>query len=387
MKKYYFDYAATTPVDPRVIKAMSPYFFNKFGNPASIHFIGREMKKVLEKSRNVLAKAINAQKNDKIIFTSSATESNNLALKGVAFANIKRGNEIIISPIEHACVFESAKWLETQGFKIKFAKVDKYGLVDINDLEKKITKKTILVSIIHANNEIGTIQDLSKIGKLCKKKGVYFHTDAAQSFGKEMIDVQKMKIDLLTISAQKMYGPRGAACLFVKNSVKIDSILHGGGQEFNLRSGTVNIPAIVGFEKATEICMKNMKKEKKRISELREYILKTINKKVKRIYLNGHPKKRLSNNINISFEGIEGEALLMELDRRGIAVSTSSACASSKLEPSRVLLSIGLNPFLAQSALRISLGRWTTKKEVDYLLKILPKAVKKIRKISPFYKK
>jgi len=321
-----------------------------------------------------------------IVFTSSATESNNLALKGVALANKKnKKNEIIISLIEHACVFNSAKWLENNGFKLVLAKVDSVGLVDIIQLKKQISSKTILVSIIHGNNEIGTIQDLKSIGEICRKKGVYFHTDAAQTFGKVSIDVEKMKIDLLTASSQKMYGPRGIACLYIRDGVKIEQILHGGGQEFNLRSGTVNVAGAVGFAKASEICLKEMKKEQKKMIEFRDYIIKFILKNIEGSYLNGHSKKRLPNNINISFRGIEGEALLMELDRKRIAVSTSSACASSKLEPSRILLSISLNPFLAQSTIRISLGRWTTKKDIDYLLKTLQLAVKKLRKLSPFW--
>jgi cysteine desulfurase len=398
-KTYYFDYAATTPVDPRVVKAMTPYFSEKFGNPSSIHSKGNEALLVLEKCRKIIAKAMGADEKE-VIFTSSATESNNLVLKGIAFANKKRGNEIIISPIEHACVFKSAKWLEKQGFKIKFARVDKYGLVDVKDLEKKINSKTILVSIIHANNEIGTIQDLEKIGRVCRKKriyfersekqgsrrGPYFHTDAAQSFGKVAIDVKKMKIDLLTISSHKMYGPKGVACLYIRRGVKIEPILHGGGQEFDLRSSTINVSGIVGFAKAVEICIKEMKKESARTIKFRDYIINFVKQNIKGAHLNGHLQKRLPNNINFSFKGIEGESLLMELDRRGIAVSTSSACSSAKLEPSRILLAIGLEPFLAQSAIRISLGRMTNKKEIDYLLKSLPESIKKLRKISPFFK-
>jgi cysteine desulfurase len=395
-KTYYFDYAATTPVDPRVVKAMTPYFSEKFGNPSSIHSIGNEALLVLEKCRKTIAIALGANEKE-VIFTSSATESNNLVLKGVAFASLKsfgesgfankkRGNEIIISPIEHACVFKSAKWLEKQGFKIKFAKVDKYGLVDVKDLEKKINSKTILVSIIHANNEIGTIQDLKKIGEICREKGAYFHTDAAQSFGKVAIAVKKMKIDLLTASSHKMYGPKGVACLYIRRGVKIEPILHGGGQEFDLRSSTINVAGIVGFAKAVEICEKEMKKESKKTTKFRNYIINFVKKNIKGAHLNGHLQKRLPNNINFSFEGIEGESLLMELDRRGIAVSTSSACSSAKLEPSRILLAIGLDPFLAQSAIRISLGRLTNKKEIDYLLKALPASIKKLRKMSPFFK-
>jgi len=287
---------------------------------------------VLEKCRKIVAEALGVNNEKEIIFTSSATESNNLVLKGIAFANKKRGNEMVISPIEHACVFNSAKWLEKHGgFKIKLAKVDKFGLIDLKDLETKINSKTILVSVIHANNEIGTIQDLEKIGEICRKRGIYFHADAAQSFGKVAIDVNKMKIDLLTASSHKMYGPKGVACLYIRKGTKIEPILHGGGQEFDLRSSTINIAGIVGFAKAVEICTKEIKKESKKITKFRDYIINFIKKNIKGAHLNGHPRKRLPNNINFSFEGIEGEALLMELDRRGIFISTSSACSSAKL--------------------------------------------------------
>lgn len=384
VKRYYFDYAGTTPVDPRVLRAMTRYFDKKFGNPASLHSFGQEANLALNKSRTIIAQALNAKSEKEIIFTGSATESNNLALKGIAFANRDRGNEILISSIEHACVFQSAKWLESQGFRVKLIRVDKYGRIDLNDLKKKISPKTILVSVIHGNNEIGTIQELEKIGLICRKKKVYFHTDAVQSFGKVPLDVQKMKVDLLTASSHKMYGPKGVGCLYVRQGVRIEPLLHGGGQEFGLRSGTVNVSGVVGFAKAVEICQREMEKESRRLTKLRDRIIKTILKRIKGSHLNGHPVKRLPNNISIWFEGIEGEALLMELDHYGISVSTGSACASGKLEPSRVLLAIGLTPFQAHGSLRISLGRWTREKEVDYLLKVLPKAVEKLRRISPF---
>lgn len=380
-KRIYFDYAATTPVDPRVVKAMMPYFSEKFGNTMSIHSFGQEAKQALEESREVVADLINAKPLE-IIFTSSATESNNLALKGVAFANKNKGNHIIISSIEHPCIMETAKWLEKRGFEITRLGVDKYGLVKPSDVEKVIKKETILVSIIHGSNEIGTIQPIKEIGKICREKGIYFHTDAVQSFGKIPINVKKMNIDLLSASSHKMYGPKGVACLFIREGVKIEPILHGGGQEKGLRSSTINIPAIIGFAVTCKIVKKEMEKESQRLIKLRDKLIKEVLGKIKGSYLNGHSQKRLPNNINLRFNGVEGESIVLHLDLLGIAVSTGSACSSAKLEPSPVLLALGLKPEETHGSLRISLGRWTTEKEINYLLKVLPEVITKIRKIA-----
>lgn len=386
-RKVYLDYAATTPVDPQVLKAMLPYFTKKFGNSVSLHNFGQEAKKALEKSRLITAKAIKAKDKEEIIFTSSATESNNLALKGVAFANQNKGKHIIISAIEHDCILNSALWLQKQGFKITQIKPDKYGLINPKDIEKAIKKDTILVSIIHGNNEIGTIQPIEKIGNICQKKGVYFHTDAAQTFGKIPIDVQKMKIDLLTASSHKIYGPKGAALLYIRKGTKIEPLLHGGGHEFGIRASTINVPAIVGFGKATEICLKEMKKEAKRQTKLRDKLIKGVLEKIPDSHINGHPKKRLPNNTNFRFSYVEGEAIIMNLDSYGIAASTGSACSSEKLEPSHVLLASGLRPEQAHGSLRLTLGRWTKEKDINYVLKVLPKVIKKLRKISPLKNK
>lgn len=380
MKQIYFDYAATTPVDPRVKKAMEPFLMEKFGNTMSIHSLGQDAKIALEKSRETVANLIGAKPNE-IIFTSSATESNNLALKGIAFAN--EHGHIVISKIEHPCIMETANWLERRGFKITRVPTDKYGLIDPLDVKKAIRKDTILVSIIHASNEIGTIQPIEKIGKICRSRRVYFHTDAAQSFGKIPIDVNKMNIDLLTTSSHKIYGPKGVACLFVRQGVEIEPLLHGGGQENGLRSSTINIPAIVGFAKACEICKKEMKREAQRLTKLRDKLIKGV-LQIKDSHLTGHVKKRLPNNANFWFSFIEGESLVIQLDLLGIAVSTGSACSSMKLEPSHVLLAIGLKPQQAHCSLRISLGRQTKEKDIDYLIKVLPGIVKKLRKISPY---
>ncbi len=382
-KKIYLDYAATTPIDPRVIRKMTPFLKEKFGNTMSLHSFGQEAKQALEESRQAVADLIKAKANE-IIFTSSATESNNLALKGVAFLKKEKRNHIIISSIEHPSIMESAKWLETQGFEVTRLKVDKYGLVNPEDLKKAIKKETILVSVMHANNEIGTIEPIEEIGKICKEKGIYFHTDAAQTFGKIPIDVNKMNIDLMTMSSHKMYGPKGVGALYIRDGVKITPLLHGGGHELGLRSSTVNVAGIVGFAQACKICKKEMKKTTKRLRKLRDKLIKGILSKIPHSYLNGHPKKRLPNNANFSFEFVEGESIVMQLDLLGIAASTGSACATAKLEPSHVLLAIGLKPQKAHSSLRLSLGRWTKEKEIDYVLKVLPGVVKKLRKISPF---
>jgi len=382
--KTYLDYAATTPVDPRVLKAMLPYFTKKFGNSISLHTFGQEAKKALEKTRLIMAEALNAKNKDEIIFTSSATESNNLAIKGIAFANQNKGKHIIISSIEHSCVLNSSQWLEKQGFKITKIKVDKYGLIDPKEIEKAIRKDTILVSIIHANNEIGTIEPIEEIGKICEKKKVYFHTDAVQSFAKIPIDIQKMKVDLLTASSHKLYGPKGAALLYIKKGTKIEPLIHGGGHEFGLRASTVNVPAIVGFGKAVEICEKEMKKESKRQIKLRNKLINGVLKKIPDSYLNGHPTKRLPNNTNFSFAYVEGESILMDLNSYGIASSTGSACSSEELEPSHVLLACGSRLEQAHGSLRLTIGRWTKEKDINYLLKILPKTIKKLRELSPY---
>src|SRR3989344_3651793 len=350
-KKIYLDYAAATPVDPRVMKVMKPYFSEKFGNTMSLHSFGQEGREVLEKSREAVAGSIKARPKE-IIFTSSATESNNLALKGVAFANQEKGRHIIISPIEHPCVLESANWLAKQGFKITQLPVDKFGLVNPADVEKAVKKDTILVSVIHASNEIGTIEPIEEIGQICRKN--------------------------------KIYGPKGAALLFIKEGVKIEPILHGGAHEFKLRGGTVNLPAVVGFSEAIKIRQKEMNGEIKRLTHLRDKLIENILKKISGSHLNGHPKKRLPNNVNIRFDFIEGESLVLQLDGYGFMTTTGSACSSTDLKPSHILLAIGLRPQEAHGSLRMTLGKWTKEKDIDELLKVLPAAVERLRKLSPF---
>jgi cysteine desulfurase len=380
----YMDYAATTPVDPRVRQAMNPYFSEKYGNTMSLHTQGREAKEALEESRNAVAALMNAEPNE-LIFMGSATESNNTVLKGVAYANKKKGKHIIVSAIEHACVLEPARWLKKQGYKITRLPVDKFGLVDLTRLENAIKKDTILVSIMHANNEIGTIQDIGKIGKICNEKGVYFHTDAAQSFGKLPIDVKKMNIELMSISSHKMYGPKGVGGLYIKKGTKIEPLLHGGGHEFKKRASTVNVAGIVGFAEAARIQEKEMASDAKKQTELRDKLINGL-LKIDDSHLNGHPTKRLPNNANFWFAYIEGESLLMQLDANGVSASTGSACSSDSLEASHVLLAIGLKPQEAHGSLRLSLGKYTTEEGMDYVLEVVPKAVERLREISPFKK-
>ena len=382
--KVYMDYAATTPVDPRVFKAMTPYFSEKYGNTMSIHAQGREAKEALEESRKTVAALMNAEPYE-LAFMGSATESNNMALKGVAYANRKKGKHIIVSAIEHSCVLEPARWLEKQGFEITRLPVDKYGLINLTQLENAIRKDTILVSIMHANNEIGTIQDIQKIGKICKEKNVYFHSDAAQTFGKLPIDVKKMDIDLLSISSHKMYGPTGVGALYIKKGTKIEPLLHGGGHEFKRRASTVNVAGIVGFAEAARIQEKEMDSDAKKQVILRDKLIKGL-LKIEDSHLNGHLTKRLPNNTNFWFAYIEGESLLMQLDMNGVSVSTGSACSSDSLEASHILLAIGLKPQEAHGSLRLSLGKYTTNEDANYVLEVVPKAVERLRKISPFKK-
>lgn len=379
----YLDYAAATPVDGRVMRAMIPYLNKYFANSESPHQLGQKAKQALENSRKVIAATINARPKE-IIFTSSATESNNMVLKGIAFANRGNGKHILVSAIEHDCILASTQWLKTQGFEIETIPVDQYGLVDPISIAKLIRKDTILVSVMHANNEIGTIEPVSEIGKFCREKGVCFHTDAAQTLGKLPVDVGKLHVDLLTASSHKLYGPKGAALLFIRRGVNIHPLLHGGGHEFGLRSSTSNVAAIVGFAKAVLLCQKEMRAEGARLMKLRDRLIQGILSSVPNTSLNGHPTLRLPNNVNLSFAFIEGEAMVTELDFAGIAVSTGSACASAKLEPSHVLRACRVKPELIHGSIRISLGRWTKSSDIDKVLLVFPSIVQRLRQVSPF---
>jgi len=382
-KRIYLDYAATTPCDPQIIKAMMPYFTKKFGNTSSVHQFGQEARIALEKSRRFIAQQLNAKRQE-IIFTSSASESNNTVLKGIASANKDKGKHLIITQIEHDCIINGAKWLENNGFQITRIPVDKEGKVNPKDVEKSIKKETILVSVMHANNEIGTIQPIKKIGRICRNKRVLFHTDAAQTFGKLPIDVKKQNIDLLTASSHKIYGPKGAALLYIKKGTRIDPLLHGGGHEWGKRSSTVNIPAIVGFSQALKIYQKKRIKEYQRLEKLKNKLIKGVIQNIPNVKINGNVSDSLSNIVNFLFLGIEGEAIAMHLDIKGIAVSTGSACSSESLLPSHVLKALNLKPEEIHGSIRFSLGRFTTEKEIDYVLHVLPEIIIKLRKISPF---
>ncbi len=378
----YLDNGATTMVDKEVEKAILPYFTKVYGNASSLHTHGQEAKKALEESREVIAKKINALP-EEIIFTSGGTEADNLAIKGIAFANKEKGKHIITTKIEHHAVEKTCKFLESDGFEVTYLDVDKEGFVDLEELKKAITDKTILVSIIHGNNEIGTIQDIEKIGEICKEKNVYFHTDAVQSFTKVPIDVKKQNITLASFSAHKIHGPKGIGALFVKKGTKIKKLSDGGSQENNLRGGTENIPLIMGFAKAVELAKEE---DCKKMEKLRDYFIEKIEKEIPEVKLNGSRKERLCNNVNITFKYIEGEALLLRLDDKGIAVSTGSACSSRELKPSHVLIAIGLHPAMAHGSIRFTLSRFTTKEEVDYTIKHLKEVVAELRSISPLWR-
>jgi len=381
------DYAATTPVDEEVLKEMLPYFKEKYGNASSLHSFGRDAFDAIEKAREQVAKIINSTP-DEIIFTSGGTESDNLAIKGIAYKNKnkrkKEGPHIIACSIEHPAVLETCKHLEKQGFDVEFISVDKYGLVDPGDLEKAISKNTFLVTIMFANNEIGTIQPIEEIGKIAEQHDILFHTDAVQAVGKEHIDVNKLNIDLLSISSHKIYGPKGVGALFVRKGVKPEPVLHGGGHEKGLRSSTYNTPGIVGLGKACELGLKRMEKDREHMKKLRDTLIKNI-LTIEESYLNGHKTKRLVNNAHFRFTAIEGESLNLMLDDKGIAASTGSACSSTKLQPSHVLLGIGLKPEEAHGSLRLTLGRYNTMDEIEYVSEVLPDIVKNLRNMSPLW--
>ena len=388
-KYVYLDYAATTPMDPRVIEVMNDHFRESYGNSSSLHSVGQKAAQTLVKSRETIASLINA-KRDEIIFTSSGTEADNIAILGVALKNQNRGKHIITSVLEHHAVENTCKSLKKKGFSITFLPVDKYGLIDLGELEDMITDETILISVMFANNEIGTIEPIKKIGAIAKKHDVLFHTDAVQAFGKIPIDVEVMNIDLLSASAHKLYGPKGVGMLYLRNKgVRegwgkfIEPIMYGGGHERDMRPGTINVPGIAGFAKAVELVKNEMPKEIEEHTKFRDKIIKNVLENIEDSYLNGHPTKRLPNNVNLGIRFIEGESIVLDLDSEGIAASTGSACSSKSLEPSHVLLAIGLKPQEAHGSLRVTVGRFTTEEDVDYFLEKLPPIIDRLRKMSP----
>ena len=383
MKHIYLDNAATTATDPEVVDAMLPYFSEYYGNPSSIYSFSRKVKAAVEDARNIIASFIGANSKE-IVFTSGGSESDNFALKGIAFANKQKGNSIITSSIEHHAVINPCKFLEKLGYEVIYLPVDSNGLINPDNVKNAITEKTILISVMHANNEVGTIQPIAEIGKIARENKIYFHTDAVQTFGHIPVNVDDLNVDLLSMSAHKLYGPKGIGALYIRKGTKITSLIHGGDQERKRRASTENVPAIVGFGKAVEIANTNMNNVAKRQTILRDKFINTIFDKIKDIQLNGHPTKRLPNNINISFKGIEGESIMLNLDMEGISASTGSACSSSSLKPSHVLLALGLSHELAHGSLRLSLGKHTKAEDIDYVIQVLPKVVEDLRKISPY---
>lgn len=384
MKQIYLDHAATTPMRPEVLEAMLPFLQEQYGNPSSIYQIGREAQKALDGARDKVAGLIGASPRE-IIFTSGGSEADNLAIKGVAFALRDQGNHIITSAIEHHAVFHTCEYLKKHGFDITVLPVDSDGLVDPVAVDRAITPKTILVSIMHANNEIGTIQPIAEIGRILRERSVLFHTDAVQTVGHIPVNVEALGVDLLSLSAHKFYGPKGIGALYVRRGTKLDPLIHGGGQERNRRAGTENVAGIVGLATALELAVAEMDTCAQRQKELRDQLISGILAKIPYTRLNGHQEKRLPGNVNLCFEFIEGESLLLNLDMRGIAASSGSACTSGSLEPSHVLLALGLPHEIAHGSLRLTLGKDTSQADIDAVLDVLPGIVDKLRQMSPLY--
>ncbi|MCD6414548.1 MAG: cysteine desulfurase [Candidatus Diapherotrites archaeon] len=380
--KIYMDHAATTPVDPKVIDAMKPFFSEKYGNASSLHQWGREAKEALEESRAKVAKFLGVKPSE-IVFTSGGTESNNMVLKGTAFYALKKGKHIITTAIEHPSVISTANWLKSQGFDVTFLPVDKEGFVSAEELENSIRDDTILVSVMAANNEIGTIEPIEELGKIAHEHDVPFHTDAVQAFGKIPLNLEN--VDFLSASSHKIYGPKGVGLALLREGTKVEALLNGGGHEGKMRSGTENVAGIVGFAKAVELAEKDMQKEGERQAKLQACLIEGLSE-ITDSWLNGPRQNRLPNNINFSFKYIEGESLILRLDEKGIAASTGSACSSHELRPSHVLTAIGLTPEEAHGSLRLTLGKQNDEKQVDYVLENVKKVVSELRELSPLAK-
>lgn len=385
-KTIYFDHAATTPVSSEVLEKMLPYLKGNFGNPSSIYFLGRESKKAIEEAREKVANAIGANPRE-IFFTGSGTEADNWAIKGVAYSNRNKGNHIIATSIEHHAVLHACRYLESDGFEVTYLPVDENGLVSPEDVLKEIKPGTILISVMFANNEIGTIQPIKEIGKIAKDRGIIFHTDAVQAVGSVPIDVNDLNVDLLSMSAHKLYGPKGVGALYIRKGVKISSFIHGGAQERGRRASTENVAGIVGLGEAIKIATENMEENNKKLMSLRDRTIEEVLEKIPYTRLNGDRYKRLPGNVNFSFEFIEGESLLLMLDMKGIAASSGSACTSGSLDPSHVLLAIGLPHEIAHGSLRITFGKDNTHEDIDALMDVLPEIVGRLREMSPLYEK
>lgn len=381
MKRIYMDHAATTPLAPEVLEAMIPYFSERYGNPSSFHSFGREARAAVDDARFDVAALLNAEPSE-IYFTSGGTESDNLAIKGIARKNKKKGRHIITSSIEHPAVLEVCKALTREGFEVTYLPVTREGLVEVGTVEEAVQEDTILISVMHANNEIGTIQPLEEIGRLAGEKEIYFHTDGVQTAGKIPVDVKSLGLDAFSLSGHKLYGPKGAGALYIRKGVRIESIQQGGGHERGMRSGTENVPGIVGLGRAAKIAKENMAEESERMRSLRDRMSGWVLKEIEDSWLNGHPDKRLPSNLNFGFRYIEGESLLLYLDAKGVAASTGSACSSKKLAASHVLSAIGLSPVESHGSLRITLGISNTEEDADYACRAISDSVKWLREMS-----
>jgi len=381
----YLDYNATTPTDPRVVKTMLPYFHDFFANPSSIHGPGQEARKAVEQAREKLAKMLNS-KITEVYFTSGGTEADNLAIKGMAFAQSKR-KKIVFSAVEHHAVLNTCEYMAKFGFEIVKVPVDQYGIVDLNFLEDVVDDNTLIVSVIHANNEMGTIEPVEEISRIVHQHGAVFHTDAVQTVGKIPINIKTMEIDMLSLSGHKFYGPKGIGALICQKGIRFDPLSHGGHHERNKRAGTENVPGVVGLGKACELVMAEMVEDETEIKKLRDRLWNGVNQKVSDLKLNGHPEKRLANTLNFSVRYVEGESLLLSLDMHGICASSGSACTSANLKPSHVLLAMGIPHEIAHGSLRFSLGRFTKDEEIEQVIDVFPGIVEKLRSMSPLYKK
>jgi cysteine desulfurase len=385
MKRIYLDHAATTPTHPEVVEAMLPYFSDVFGNPSSIHSFGQEAKAAAEEERDKVADLIGAR-SEEIVFTSGGTEADNSAIKGIAYANEGKGNHIITTAVEHHAIIEPCKFLARRGFEVTYLPVDGYGMVNPEDVREAITDRTILISVMHANNEVGTVEPIADIGKIARERKVSFHTDAVQAVGHIPVDVNALGVDLLSMSAHKFYGPKGIGALYVRKGTRIIPFMHGGGQERGRRGSTENVAGIIGFGKAVEIAQREMGEEVKRLTSLREELITGIHQRIDHVRLNGPPGQRLPGNVNMSIEYVEGESMLLNLDLEGIAASTGSACSSGSLEPSHVLQAMGLSQELCHGSLRFSLGRETREEDIERVLATLPQIVARLRSLSPLLK-
>ncbi|MGB9663025.1 MAG: cysteine desulfurase NifS [Moorellaceae bacterium] len=386
MRRVYLDHSATTPVRPEVLEEMLPFLKDQFGNPSTIYSWGRHARSAVEEARTRVAKLIGAQP-EEIVFTSGGTEADNMALIGVAYANQKKGNHIITSSIEHHAVLDTAQYLKRQGFEVTFLPVTPEGLVRVEDVAEALTDKTILISIMHVNNEVGTIQPIREIGKLARERGIIFHTDAVQSVGKIPVNVDELNVDLLSASAHKIYGPKGVGCLYIRKGTRIQPLLHGGGQERKRRAGTENVAGIVGFGKAAELAGLELESEAPRLKRLRDKLIDGVLHRIDEVQLNGDRERRSPINANFSFRYVEGESILLSLDMKGIAASSGSACTSGSLDPSHVLLAMGIPHEIAHGSVRMTLGRDNTEEDIDYVLEVLPEIIERLRAMSPLYQK